>query len=95
MTTAFILLAFAVLFGATLVNYVRRRDGLSRDVMLIFCSFAALLALMFAASVFGQLPDVAGGLAVALLLAQPLFTLRVAHRLHPVARWVWIAAGAA
>ena len=95
MTTAFILLAFAVLFGATLVNYVRRRDGLSRDVMLIFASVAALLALMGAAAVFGQLPDIVSGLAVALLLAQPLFTLRVAHRLHPVARWVWIAAGAA
>jgi len=35
------------------------------------------------------------GAALALLLAQPLFTLRLAHQLHPIARWVRISALAA
>jgi signal transduction histidine kinase/CheY-like chemotaxis protein len=83
---------FAILFCATLVTYLRRRDALSRDVMLIFASVAVLLGVVGVSAIAGQLPDPVLGAAFALLLAQPLFTLRLAHQLRPVAKPIWIAA---
>ena len=83
---------FAVLFIATLVSYARRRDALSRDVMLIFSSVAALFGVVGVNTLIGRLPDPVLGGALLLLLAQPLFTLRLADRLRQVARPVWIAA---
>jgi len=86
------LLLFAVLFVMTLVAYVRRRDPLSRDVMLIFASVAALFASLGAGAVGLQLPDAVYGAALALLLAQPLFSLRLAHQIHTVPRAMRIVA---
>jgi signal transduction histidine kinase/CheY-like chemotaxis protein len=86
---------FAFLFISTLISYIRARDALSRDVMLIFASVAALFALLGLSAVTGRLPHPVLGAAVALLLAQPLFTLRLAHQLHPVPRAVWAVAGVA
>jgi signal transduction histidine kinase/CheY-like chemotaxis protein len=83
---------FAILFCATLVTYLQRRDALSRDVMLIFASVAVLLGVVGVGTIAGQLPDPVLGAALALLLAQPLFTLRLAHQLRPVAKPIWIAA---
>jgi signal transduction histidine kinase/CheY-like chemotaxis protein len=83
---------FAILFCATLVTYLRRRDPLSRDVMLIFACVAVLLGVVGVSAIAGQLPDPVLGAAFALLLAQPLFTLRLAHQLRPVARPIWIIA---
>ena len=85
---------FAVLFISTLVAYLRRRDPLSRDVMLIFASVGALFVAMALTAVAGRLPDPVIGGAVAVLLAQPLFTLRLAHRLRPVPPVIWGFAGA-
>jgi signal transduction histidine kinase/CheY-like chemotaxis protein len=83
---------FAILFCATLVTYLRRRDALSRDVMLIFASVAVLLGVVGVSAIAGQLPDLVLGAAIALLLAQPLFTLRLAHQLRPVGNSIWIVA---
>ncbi|HEX5397040.1 MAG TPA: hypothetical protein VFX74_08125, partial [Candidatus Limnocylindria bacterium] len=83
---------FAILFCATLITYLRRRDPLSRDVMLIFACLAVLLGVVSVSAIAGQLPDPVLGATIALLLAQPLFTLRLAHQLRPVARPIWIAA---
>jgi signal transduction histidine kinase/CheY-like chemotaxis protein len=85
-------LLFMVLFVATLVAYLRRRDALSRDVMLIFASVAALFATLGVSALAGRLPDPVLGAAVAVLLAQPLFALHLAHQLRPVRRGVWLAA---
>ncbi|HJP71466.1 MAG TPA: ATP-binding protein, partial [Candidatus Limnocylindria bacterium] len=85
-------LLFLVLFVTTLISYVRRRDALSRDVMLIFGSVAALFATIGVNAITGRLPDPVLGAALALLLAQPLFTLRLANQLRPVPRPVWLAA---
>jgi signal transduction histidine kinase/DNA-binding response OmpR family regulator len=83
---------FALLFVTTLVAYVRRRDALARDVMLIFASVAALFA-VFGASVLGvRLPNAVNVAALVLLLAQPLFSLRLANQVNPVPRWVRYAA---
>jgi signal transduction histidine kinase/CheY-like chemotaxis protein len=93
--TLLVELLFALLFVATLVSYVRRRDALSRDVMLIFASLAGLFLVAGVGALIGQLPDPVIGIAFALLLAQPLFTLRLADRLHPIATPVRLGATAA
>lgn len=85
-------LLFLTLFITTLISYLRRRDALSRDVMLIFGSVAALFATIGLNAITGRLPDPVLGAALALLLAQPLFTLRLANQLRPVPRPVWLAA---
>jgi signal transduction histidine kinase/DNA-binding response OmpR family regulator len=78
------LFLFAILFVATLLAYIRRRDPLSRDVMLIFASVAALFVAL-GTSFFGvRLPDIVYGAVFALLLAQPLFSLRLAHQIRRV-----------
>ncbi len=82
--TLIIELLFVALFVATLVSYLRRRDALSRDVMLIFASLAGLFLVAGVGALFGTLPGPVIGVALALLLAQPLFTLRLANRLHPI-----------
>ena len=92
--TIITVLLFAILFVATLVSYLRRRDALSRDVMLIFASLAGLFLVAGVGALFGELPDVVIGVAFALLLAQPVLTLRLAHRLHPIAAPVRLGATA-
>src|SRR5687767_10280398 len=94
LVTLLIELLFAILFVATLVSYLRRRDALSRDVMLIFASLAGLFLVAGLGALFGELPDVVIGVAFALLLAQPVFTLRLADRLHPIAAPVRLGATA-
>jgi len=93
-------LLFALLFVATLASYLRRRDALSRDVMLIFASLAGLFLVAGIGALGARLPDPVIGGSFALLLAQPLFTLRLAARLRPVpapvrvsATLLWVATG--
>jgi signal transduction histidine kinase/DNA-binding response OmpR family regulator len=83
---------FGLLFLATLVEFVRRRDALSRDVMLIFGSIAMLFLLAGVSVVVGTLPDWVNGIGVGFLLAQPLLTLRLANRISPISRPVMLAA---
>jgi len=85
-------LLFGLLFVSAFVGFVRRRDALSRDVMLIFGSVAMLFVLAGARAVFGSLPAWVDGAALAFLLAQPFLTLRLADKLHPVWRPIRIGA---
>ena len=83
---------FAVVFVAVLLDYVRRRDPLSRDLVLVFGSVASIFVVQLIGLVLGTPPvwlSVASGL---LILAQPLFTLRLTARLRPVPRVVIAAA---
>jgi signal transduction histidine kinase/DNA-binding response OmpR family regulator len=77
---------FAVIFLRTLVNYVRTRDPLQRDVAFVFLPPMAL----FVNSVYRQLVEdpssIGSGIATALLLGQPYLTLRLTARLRPVPR---------
>ena len=86
--TLILQLLFAILFVSTLITYLRRRDSLSRDVMLIFASVAVLFVVLGVNLVAGGLPEPILGAALALLLAQPLFTLRLVHQLRPVPGWI-------
>jgi signal transduction histidine kinase/DNA-binding response OmpR family regulator len=79
---------FALLFVSAAIGYARRRDSLTRDVMLMFGSMAMLFVLAGARVVIGAVPAWVDGAAFAFLLAQPVFTLRLADKLHPVRRFV-------
>jgi len=83
---------FGLLFVSAVVRYVRRRDALGLDVMLIFGSMAMLFAIGHLSKLVGTLPTWADGAALAFLLAQPWLTLRLANKLHAVHRRVRIGA---
>jgi PAS domain S-box-containing protein len=72
--------------------YLRNRDPLLRDVMWIFVAVALLFVLGVLRVLVGQPPQVVAASASALLLAQPLLTLRLVGRLRAVPRWLQAAA---
>jgi signal transduction histidine kinase/DNA-binding response OmpR family regulator len=81
-------LLFAIVFIASLLEYIRRRDILSRDLVLVFGAVAALFVVQFVSLVFGSTPPWLAAGAAALIFAQPLLTLRLAGRLRPIPRAV-------
>ncbi len=91
-TTLAIGVLFGLVFVAVLVEYLRRRDPLSLDLVLVFGSVAALFLLALLPIVAGATPAWLAAAAAALLLAQPLFTLRLAARLRTIPRLVGPAA---
>jgi signal transduction histidine kinase/CheY-like chemotaxis protein len=90
--TLIIELCFVAVFVEALVAYFRRRDGLQRDVVLVFVAMAVVFVLDLWQKIAGQPPAVVRGLSAVLLLAQPYLTLRLVTRLRPVPRWLrWSA----
>jgi signal transduction histidine kinase/CheY-like chemotaxis protein len=92
---------FAAVFVRVLVGYLRRRDALQRDVVLMFSALAVLFALAVLRQVAGEPPRLVTVAASALLLGQPFLTLRVVRRVGPVPAAVywpalagWAASGA-
>jgi signal transduction histidine kinase/CheY-like chemotaxis protein len=81
-------LLFALVFVASLVDYARRRDPLSRDLVLVFGAVAALFVVQFVGLIFGSTPPWLAAASAALILAQPLFTLRLVARLRRIPRAV-------
>jgi signal transduction histidine kinase/DNA-binding response OmpR family regulator len=92
---------FVVLFLATFVAWLRRRDPVSRDVMLTFSALAAL----FVISVWSRvapaadpavggpgLRELVGRLFIVLFIFQPLFTLHLVSLVRGVPAWVLAAA---
>src|SRR6266404_9027574 len=88
-------LLFALVFVASLVDYLRRRDPLSRDLVLVFGSVAALFVVQFVGLIFGSTPPWLAAASAALILAQPLFTLRLAARIRRIPGAVVAAASVA
>jgi signal transduction histidine kinase len=84
--------AFALLFIHALVTYLRHRDPLQRDVMLVFTAMAMIFGLEVWRRTLGPPPAGLAGVSTVLLLAQPYLTLRLAAQLRPVARLLRIAA---
>jgi PAS domain S-box-containing protein len=74
------------------LGYLRRRDPLLRDVVLIFASVAMLFVLSVLRMAIGEPPRLVTGLFVALLLGQPFFTLRLVSKLRRVPLWAMWAA---
>jgi signal transduction histidine kinase/DNA-binding response OmpR family regulator len=85
-------LLFALVFLGTLIDFARRRDPLSSDLVAIFGAVAALFIIQFVGIVFGSTPPWLAAGSAALILAQPLLTLRLAARLRPIPAAVRIAA---
>ena len=83
---------FALVFLWALGTWWRRRDALSLDVVLVFSAMAALFALGLVRQLVGPPPPIVGGIAVMLLLGQPVLTFRLAARIGPIPRPVLIAA---
>jgi signal transduction histidine kinase/DNA-binding response OmpR family regulator len=84
--------AFALVFCHALVAYVRGRDPLQRDVMLVFTAMATIFGLEVWRRVLGPPPAWLGGISSVLLLAQPYLTLRLVAQLRSVARPLRLAA---
>ncbi|MEU8234117.1 PAS domain S-box protein [Actinoplanes sp. NPDC048967] len=86
---------FVLIFLRAAVGYARRRDPLLRDVMLIFASVGMLFVLGVLTLIMGEPPRAAVALITAVLLGQPLCTLRLVSRMRPVPAWVMGGACAA
>ena len=83
---------FLVLFVATLVGYLRHRDPVRRDVMLVFSGLAVLFVAQLWKGLGGIAPvplTIVGGV---LLLLQPVFTLHLASLVRGVPRTVLFGA---
>jgi signal transduction histidine kinase/CheY-like chemotaxis protein len=83
---------FTLVFLGVLIDYLRDRDPLTRDVVLVFGSVAGLFAVQFIGVVFGSTPAWLGAASALLILAQPLFTLRLTARLRPISGVIVMAA---
>ncbi|WP_433305115.1 PAS domain S-box protein [Actinoplanes sp. CA-030573] len=80
---------FALIWLWVFWRYLRCRDSLLRDVMWMFASVAMLFVVGLVRLFVGKPPPALLMLAIALLLAKPLFTLRLVGRLRPLRRW-WL-----
>ena len=79
---------FTLVFARALVAYLRRRDILMRDVMLIFATVASWVAIDLYRREIGQPPPLVADLLVMMSLGQPYLTLRLVTRLRPVPTWL-------
>src|SRR4051812_1853542 len=86
---------YVLVFSWVSWRYLRRRDPVLRDVMWMFASVAMLFLLGLAGLFVGNPPRPVIVVAVALLLAKPLFTLRVVGWLRPMRSWWWPVAAIA
>ena len=77
-------LLFALVFVVSLLGYVRRRDPLSRDLVLVFGAVGSLFVVQLIGFALGSTPTWLSAASILLLLAQPFFTLRLAARLRPI-----------
>jgi len=85
-------LTFAVVFSRALLAYLRRRDPLQRDVMLVFTPCMLLFCVDVARrAAGGKLPPWVGVVTLTVLLVQPYLTVRLAARLRSVPHWMsWL-----
>ncbi|GGQ44830.1 hypothetical protein GCM10010166_11740 [Couchioplanes caeruleus subsp. azureus] len=83
---------FTAVFLRLLVGYLRRRDPLHRDVVVMFSAMAVLFVLAVLSQVVGEPPRLVAVAASVLLLGQPFLTLRVARRVGPVPAAVYWSA---
>ncbi len=79
---------FLLVLLGVLVAYGRSRDPVQYDVVLIFVAMSAFFVRDLILQSGGSLPAVVGDLFVAMLLTQPVVTVRLLGRLRPLARWM-------
>jgi signal transduction histidine kinase/CheY-like chemotaxis protein len=78
----------ALVFAGVLITAIRDRDPLAWDVTLVTFSLGQLLILQLIQAAFGTLPLPITIVAIVLLLAQPVFVLRLVSRFRSVPRWL-------
>src|SRR6266550_1084867 len=80
---------FILLFAATMIEYVRRRDPISRDVTLTFSGLALISVMSLLKDWIGT-PAPLVFVALGLFLLQPVFTLHLVSQIRPVpGRLLW------
>jgi signal transduction histidine kinase/CheY-like chemotaxis protein len=79
---------FSLVFIGALVSAIRGRDPLAWDVTFVCASLGQLFVLQLVGQVIKPLPIGVSIVAVFLLLAQPVFVLRLVSRFRPVPRWL-------
>jgi signal transduction histidine kinase/DNA-binding response OmpR family regulator len=83
---------FAVVFAGALVEYVRRRNPINRDVALAFSPFVGLLVLALMRLTVGPPPTILATVLGLLFFAQPVFALHLVALIRPVPRAVQVGA---
>ncbi|PRY29898.1 PAS domain-containing hybrid sensor histidine kinase/response regulator [Pseudosporangium ferrugineum] len=93
MTLAWIAAVYLLVFLWVSGSYLRHRDPLLIDVMLIFGAVSMNLVPSLIRLLWGEPPEAVLALSDALVLGQPFFTLHLVSRLRRVPPWaVWGAA---
>src|SRR5512146_1677739 len=77
---------FLILFLATLREFLRRRDPVSRDLALVFSPLALIFAAEAWSALAGSIPVPLGLVLVGLLLLQPFFLLHLVSLVRVVPR---------
>jgi len=85
---------FFVVFGVTLLDYVRHRERVRLAVALVFASLATVLAVPLLRLVMPGIGAALGLLVAPALLAHPVLVLWLASFVQPVSRLALAAAGA-
>jgi signal transduction histidine kinase/DNA-binding response OmpR family regulator len=88
----FVELLFVVLFFATFIQYIQRRDPVSRDVMLTFSAVAVLFLLSVVGRLGGGAPRGLSLVGETLFILQPVFTLHLVSLIRRVPPRVFGAA---
>lgn len=83
---------FGVVFVAALMDFVKRRDPVSRDVALTFSPFVGLLILAVWRATLGPPPSALSVVFGILFFAQPVFALHLVSLIRPVPRRVLLGA---
>jgi signal transduction histidine kinase/CheY-like chemotaxis protein len=86
--TFLIELPFALVFIGALVTFIRNRDPLALDIALVFSALTFIFGLQIVAATLGTAPPILGAVAILLLLAQPVFTLKLVSDVRVVPRLV-------
>src|SRR5258706_1813153 len=85
-------LLFGVVFVFVGFGYLRRRDAVSRDLVLAFAGLGLLFVVEVWRSLAGSTPPPVGVVVAVLLLLQPLFVLHLVSLIRDVSRGVLIGA---
>jgi signal transduction histidine kinase/DNA-binding response OmpR family regulator len=86
---------FAIVFSGALLDYVRRRNPVSRDVALAFSPFVGLLVLAAMRWTVGTPPVALSTVLGLLFFAQPVFALHLVALIRPIPRAVQVGAAVA
>jgi len=86
--TLLIELPFVAVFVGALVTFIRKRDPLALDISLVFSALTLIFATQIVTAMGGEPPTALSALGILLLLAQPVFTLKLVSDVRVIPRTV-------